>query len=126
MNTPPDLELDPKALALLRRVGGNALLAQLAAAFLGQAATRLEAARAGVAAGDAAPVALAMHTLKSSSRQLGAMALGDLCAETEALAARGDLAPLPGIVDQVGEELERVRHSLGRETARKTDEPETT
>ena len=126
MTTPPDLELEPKALALLRRVGGDALLAQLAAAFLGQAGTRLEAARAGVGAGDPAPVERAMHTLKSSSRQLGAMALGDLCAETEALAARGELAPLSGILDRVGEELERVRSALGRETARKTGEPETT
>ena len=110
---------------MLRHVGGNSLLAKLAASFLGQTVVRMAAARAGVRDGDPKSVELAMHTLKSSSRQLGATALGELCAEAEERAPSGDLTAMSPLLDRIDAELVRVRDALARETGPEKDAGET-
>ena len=78
-------------LSVLRGLVGDdeATLAEFLVAFLDALATQggevVEACRAG----DGARMARAAHKLKSSSRSMGAMGLGDLCAELEAAGKAG-------------------------------------
>ena len=86
------------------------LLAMLVATFLEHAPTNVAAMQDGAAAGDAAAVRLASHSLKSSARQFGALHLGDLCEAIEHAAAEGRIDP--GAVDEAAGEFERARAAL--------------
>ena len=66
-------------------------------------------------AGDAARLARAAHTLKSSSAQVGAEQLSGFCKEIEGIARGDSLAGIPALVDAVVAELERVREALAAE-----------
>ncbi len=80
----------------MERNGARDLLRRLVAAYLGSSATLIEAADRGFAAGDGAMVAQALHTLKSSSANLGAVRFARACGEIDALArshALGEAAP---------------------------------
>lgn len=105
---PPELAAtDREALARLERFGGRKLLNEMIALFLENAPERLAAAAAGVGAGDAIAAENAMHSLKSSAAQLGALRLARLCEQGEAIARRGT-------VEGVGELIEESRFELGR------------
>ncbi|WP_116136055.1 PAS domain S-box protein [Trinickia diaoshuihuensis] len=54
------------------------------------------------------------HKLKSSSRSVGALTLGDLCAELENAGKAGDLALLANWAKQFDSALAAVEHSLDR------------
>ena len=73
---------DRDALTRLERFGGIRLLDEMIGLFLGIAPERLAAAAAGLDQGDAVATENAMHALKSSSAQLGALRLSRL-AEVE-------------------------------------------
>ena len=64
---------DDASLERLKRFGGGKLLREMIALFCSAAPERISAARAGVEAGDAHATEQAMHSLKSSSAQLGAL-----------------------------------------------------
>ena len=100
---------DRGALERLHRFGGAALLSQMIALFLEAAPARIAAARAGSAACDAQAVELALHSLKSSSAQLGAMRMQRLSERGEAHARAGTLDAITAIVEELDEELGRVR-----------------
>ncbi len=89
-------EPTPARLAMLRRVGGDKLVRELIDLLLEGAPARLEAARAALAAGDAAGVARAAHSLTSSAGTLGAaeMQAAALLLERAADNGLGDLADL--------------------------------
>ncbi len=75
--------LDVSVLAAL--VGdGPAVIREFLLDFRGSAATIAAELSAACAAGDAAQVGALAHKLKSSARAVGALALGDRCAELEA------------------------------------------
>jgi two-component system, sensor histidine kinase and response regulator len=100
---------DPEALARLARWGGDQLVRQMVELFLAQAPERLEAARAGLAAGSADEVQRAAHALKSSSAQVGALRVSALCVEIESRGAGGDLAGVPDLLDALERELSVYR-----------------
>ena len=66
----------------------------------------------GIAAGAAASVASAAHRLKSSSRTVGALPLGELCAALEQAARRHDQPRQVELYVQVQQQLERVLRAL--------------
>ena len=102
----PAAERDRReALARLRRFGGDRLVRDLWAIFAEDAPGRLAAARAGAAAGDAAAVRLATHSLRSSCAQLGATGAAAPREAAERAAAAGDLAPVPALLDRLEREL---------------------
>lgn len=91
---------DAKAsLDVLRSVGGDEMLAMMLRTFIQFADERIPAMQGAVAGGQLREAASIAHSLKSSARQLGAMALGDACqvmeeagkAENAAAAAGGVL-----------------------------------
>ena len=73
------------------------LIAQLPRALAGQ---------------DAAAFRRAAHSIKSTSNTLGALQLGTLARELEALGREGNLAGVHGQVDQLAAEYDRVQQAL--------------
>jgi HPt (histidine-containing phosphotransfer) domain-containing protein len=100
---------DAASLERLRRFGGGKLLNQMIALFDTAAPERIAAARVGLAAGDPHPVEQALHALKSSAAQLGAMRLQRLCERGELIARGGSLNTIDGLVEQIDDELGRVK-----------------
>lgn len=99
---------DPAALERLRRFGGAKLLNEMIALFLAGAPERIAAAQRGTEAGDAPATEMALHSLKSSSAQLGAMHMQRLSAQGEQLARDGDLSMLGTLVRDLDDEFTRV------------------
>jgi two-component system sensor histidine kinase/response regulator len=99
---------DRDALTRLERFGGVKLLHEMIALFLENARERLAAAAAGIEAGDAGATENAMHSLKSSSAQLGALRLSRLCEQAETIARGGTLPGLAARLDECRDELARV------------------
>jgi HPt (histidine-containing phosphotransfer) domain-containing protein len=97
----PDVPDDAKpALEMLRSVGGDEMLAMMMQTFLQFADERLEKLIEESRDGRIDEVGGIAHSLKSSARQLGALAMGEACARTEAAAKGGDhLAAKDGVAD---------------------------
>jgi HPt (histidine-containing phosphotransfer) domain-containing protein len=111
----PDSDLpatDASALDRLRRFGGGKLLGEMIALFLVAAPERVGVARTGHERGDAPAVELALHSLKSSAGQLGAMRLQQLSERGERLAKVGMLDGMPILMQEMEQELARVREWL--------------
>lgn len=103
---------DAGALERLRRFGGGKLLREMIALFLVSAPERLTAARNATVAMDLGNAELALHSLKSSSAQLGAMHMHRLCDEGERRTRDGSLAGVPTLLDELEHEFARVREWL--------------
>ncbi|MCY7380294.1 MAG: Hpt domain-containing protein [Gemmatimonadaceae bacterium] len=103
---------DADALERLRRFGGGKLLRDMIALFLVSAPERLTAARAAMVAENLSSTELALHSLKSSSAQLGAMRMHRLCDEGERRMRDGSLAGVPALIDELEQEFARVREWL--------------
>ncbi len=80
--------------------------------FLVAAPERVQAARVSGARNDAKGVELALHSLKSSSAQLGALRMQRLSEEGEHRARDGSIAELGALIDELEGELVRVREWL--------------
>jgi HPt (histidine-containing phosphotransfer) domain-containing protein len=105
---------DPEALARLRRFGGDKLLREMIGLYLTAAPERLAAAKAGVASGDRSAAELALHSLKSSSAQLGATLVGKLSERGEVIARAGSLDGVGEIITEMETELARATSWLER------------
>jgi len=103
---------DPAALDRLKRFGGDKLLHEMIALYLAGAPERIAAARAGTDGGDAPATELALHSLKSSSAQLGAMRMQRLSEQGEQLAKAGTLGIVGFLVQDIEEEFVRVQEWL--------------
>jgi HPt (histidine-containing phosphotransfer) domain-containing protein len=100
------------ALALLHRLGGNKLVGEIIDVFIANAPALIETARAGAASGENAPVERALHSLKSSAGQLGAVRMQRLCSEGESLASHGDQSVLSSLVFEIEVEFASARTQL--------------
>ena len=105
---------DDAALDRLRRFGGGKLLNEMIALFISTAPKRIQAARSGVDTGNVAAAEMALHSLKSSSAQLGAMQMQRLSERGEQLARSGTLDGVDRIVADLVEEFARVQTWLDR------------
>ena len=92
--TPPisNEVIDQKALDNIRSLGsGNELLRKVLQAYLSTAPKLIEEYSRGLASGNVEQVHRAVHTLKSSSANVGAVRLSDLCKQIEAQVRAGHL-----------------------------------
>jgi len=89
----------------------SATQGELLSLFLSSAASQAAELRA---AADARAAAAIAHKLKSASRSVGAMALGDLCAEIEAAGRSGDRDALARRMPAFDALLARVEAQIGR------------
>ena len=110
----PLASTDAASLERLKRFGGGKLLGEMISLFVGSAPERIAAARAGLDAGDAKATEMALHSLKSSSAQLGALQMQRLCERGERQAHAGSLDGVDRIVQDLEEEFPRVRAWLER------------
>jgi signal transduction histidine kinase/CheY-like chemotaxis protein/HPt (histidine-containing phosphotransfer) domain-containing protein len=111
---PDDEVLDVNALTRLQEMMGGdaAILEELVDGFFQDAPQLLADMREGVAAGNASPVQLAAHSLKSNAADFGATRLRDLCRELEMAAKGGSVAGRMDLVAKIEAEFERVRTAL--------------
>ncbi len=92
------------ALELLRSIGGDEMLAMMMQTFLTFADERLAKLIEEAEAGNISEVAGIAHSLKSSARQLGALAMGEACAATETAGKSGDAAAAVSGVSEIQRE----------------------
>ncbi len=98
----------------LRRFGGGKLLSEMITLFLAAVPERLGAARNGLASGDVAAIEMALHALKSSSAQLGAMRMQRLSERGELQARTGSLDGIAPIIHDLEAEFPRIQQWLER------------
>jgi HPt (histidine-containing phosphotransfer) domain-containing protein len=99
------------ALGHIRSLGGDAFVREMADLFRDNAPKQLATARQCLAAGDLEAVRRTCHSLKSSAGNIGAAAVQDLAERAEHLAHRCEPAPLPQLLNDIDDTLERF---LGR------------
>lgn len=99
---------DQDALDRLRRFGGDKLLGEMITLFLAAAPERIQTAREAAGRGEAAVAERALHALKSSAAQLGAMRMQRLSERGEHAARSGSLDQVLPIVEELAEEHGRV------------------
>jgi HPt (histidine-containing phosphotransfer) domain-containing protein len=112
--------IEPSALASIAALdpgGKSGLVARIVALFTTDSAKQVRELRAALDAGDVAVARRLVHTLKSSSANVGALALAQLSAIAEAHAARSALAEVEALYPQVQAlqeaavaELQALRH----------------
>ncbi|MFN7087450.1 MAG: ATP-binding protein [Burkholderiales bacterium] len=108
--------LDSRVIANIRDLGGadgSGFLGELIGAYFRSADELLSNMRQALAAGAARELQRAAHTLKSSSANLGAMSLHDLCLKLEKDTAAGIPAQAASRVAQIEAEFAAVRQALG-------------
>jgi HPt (histidine-containing phosphotransfer) domain-containing protein len=97
--------LDNEALERLRGFGGNKLLRGMIELFLKNAPGKAAEAREALDCGDAAALRSALHGLKSSAGQLGAVTVHQACVAGEELASRGELVKCAPHVQRIETDL---------------------
>lgn len=94
--------IDPRTIQELRDLGGEdepELLAELIGIFLEDAPLRMKDITEGLAHGDLARVERGAHTLKSSSANIGALSLSDLCRRIVECARTSRTQELPDLCE---------------------------
>jgi HPt (histidine-containing phosphotransfer) domain-containing protein len=89
------------ALALLRRVGGQALVVEMVELFLLDLPTRLGRVREALEGGDPGAVAAAAHSLRSSCGNLGAEQSRAACERIELAAVQAQLDLVPELLTEL-------------------------
>lgn len=104
-----------EGLERLRRIGGDALVERMVAAFRDYAPRQVALAEAGLASANLDAVRRAAHALKSSAGNLGAVRLMDIAQRTERLAREGGAEDVRPLVAELGGLVEGViRYLDGR------------
>ncbi len=114
--------LDQKVLNSLRKIAGaraNTILAEIIGQYLQDAPKKLQAIREALAVSDPEALRQAAHSLKSSSANLGAMTLSNLCKRLENLGRSGTTTEGAGQFVQLEAEYEKVKTALQLECADK-------
>lgn len=75
----------------------------------------IEALQQAIDAGDAVAAREAAHSFKSSSAQIGAMVLSELCREMEVAAEGGNMSSIPANLEKLKQEWQLVEAELAEE-----------
>ena len=110
-----DPAMDGAAVERLHRVGGQKLVDQMIAIFLRNAPQRIATARQGQADGDPEAVERAVHSLRSSAGNVGAMQLQELAGKIESLAERKVWDGVFELLDELESAYRTVEAHLVRE-----------
>lgn len=101
MNDAQNPEFDSEAVARMQRLGGDDLVRKVSKLFIETARLRMTDVRGGLAAADLAAIARAVHSIRGSAGNVGALAVLRCATEIEqaALGARAD--EIPALVAQL-------------------------
>ena len=94
---------------------------EVIALYLSSTRETLGAIRAAAADGDTKTLTRGVHTMKSSSASVGALALSQVCARDEARLRAGE-PPAPGLVERLQEAFELLEAELARRPAHAANE----
>jgi HPt (histidine-containing phosphotransfer) domain-containing protein len=101
-----DPALDPEALDALRKLqrsGGPDIVARVVGIYLEDAPQLLSRVRAAIADTNSEALRQAAHAMKSSSANVGAVRLAELCKRLERLGREGDSRAAAGLLTAVEE-----------------------
>jgi HPt (histidine-containing phosphotransfer) domain-containing protein len=115
---PEDGLVERSALEAIRALQSDAapdLLARVVRLYFESAPDLIARLRAGLEASDYDAVRVAAHTLKSSSANLGATALAELCKQLELAARAGAIGPGVPDAQAIAREYDAVRAALQAE-----------
>jgi len=111
--------IDEQAIARLRKIGGDSLLVEIMGLFTESAPAKVQNALRANEQGDLNQVERAVHSLKSSAGNLGAMQLMEMCGRIEALASAGKADQVSALTDELTEaynqaaaRLQAIRQTL--------------
>jgi signal transduction histidine kinase/DNA-binding response OmpR family regulator/HPt (histidine-containing phosphotransfer) domain-containing protein len=96
----------------LSRDGGDALVQKVIAAYVDDTPQHLQTLRRAIAGADASSVRKVAHSLKSASANVGAQKLAQLAREMEHLGRADTTEGASGILTDMEQEFQAVRHSL--------------
>jgi HPt (histidine-containing phosphotransfer) domain-containing protein len=113
--------IDATAFAnLLEMTGGDvAFVDELIDTYLDEGASLVDRLRTAAAVGSTDDLLRAAHSLKSSSMNVGALPLGELCRSLEADARTADVPDARGRSEEIGTAFDRVRLALLAERERR-------
>ena len=97
----------------------NEMVVELIDAFQTDTRARLERVRAALSAGDATQLRREAHTVKGSSRQIGADALGEVCEQIEHADQSTSLAQFAELVQRMQELFAQIDGSMSAYRARR-------
>jgi HPt (histidine-containing phosphotransfer) domain-containing protein len=115
--------IDPVALQRLQRLGGAAFVGKMIDLFISYVVEKLAEARAAGAAGNCVGVANAVHPVKSSAGNVGAVQVQALAQQIEQLAKQGQAAALPGLLDDLTVAFGLAKTALEEHKRTLTGEP---
>jgi HPt (histidine-containing phosphotransfer) domain-containing protein len=108
--------LDPVALERLRRLGGDGFVLKMTDLFLSYSTQKIEEARQALAAANPAQVARAVHAIKSSAGNVGALEVQDLATRIEQLASQSQPDSLAALMHEL--ELSFAKTKIELENSR--------
>jgi HPt (histidine-containing phosphotransfer) domain-containing protein len=109
--------LDDQTIAQLRAIGDLPFFVELIDLYVADAHSRIEDMLTAIAEGNAERLAGEAHALKSSSGNIGAAAVSDLCAELEMAAAEGMPPDAADLVSRLEAEYARAIAELTKAAA---------
>ena len=104
--------LDPKVWKSLREMAGakaSTVLTKIINNYLEDAPQLLQNIREAVAADDGEALRQSAHSLRSSSANLGAMTLSNLCKELEIMGREGNVTNAKVIIPQIESEYQNIK-----------------
>ena len=107
--------VDVTALERLRKLGGDSFVGEMITLFSGYTETKLAEARKALAAGDAVGVGRAVHPIKSSAGNVGAVQVQELAARIEELAKLPAGAEMGELLGQLEQAFAGIRPTLEAE-----------
>jgi signal transduction histidine kinase/DNA-binding response OmpR family regulator len=110
--------LDPRTLASIRSMrkpGAPDLLAKVAGIYLSNSRTLVESIKSAVLSNDQAGLLQGVHALKSSSANMGATCLAEICRDIESAARDGNLDLACVLVERLLAEHKEVLQALGEQ-----------
>ena len=113
--------LDAEFMGTLRELGGKDepdFVEELSKQFIKDAAGQVETIRGAIAAGDAVILERTAHTLKSGCNAVGALNMGEICTELQALVREESVVGAGELAERLAGEYGRVCLALKEECSR--------
>ena len=108
-----DQPIQPDVIEQLQEMDTEGVFLQkIIAAYLEKSPGDIDQLKTGMAAGDSEVIRVAAHSFKSSSYNLGAQYLAELCKQLEQAGREQNLEAVPGLVEEIERAYQQARSAL--------------
>jgi len=104
--------INEEIMAALRRLGGESLVREMIGIFLDFVPKKMDQVRAGEASSSLLEIEKGAHAIKSSAANVGATRLRQLAEQVEVTARLQSPEPIPGLLEALQCEFDRVCETL--------------